>query len=408
MSARGMCVTAAVLFVVASLGSGCTSDDAGFAASGLTYDEPLPSPVPTIATEVRESRGQIISQSQLDPLSERIGAHAAAAKQADYQSTSGVTGARTEVSGAFFIPLGEPPQGGWPVVALAHGTSGTQHGCAPSQTADLRGEAGLVVALLSKGYAVAATDYQGLREQGLHPYLEPRTSAFNVIDSVRALRALFGSVSDRWVAFGPSQGGQAAWAVNELNGTYGDGLQLQGTVALSPAVNISDLADRAFSGALTGWQSALMPLVVDGLARYDRTIVVSHYLRGETAKELNTITGCGPEALHTRARLAKSDDVKPTTVADATALRDALRRIALPQGPLTVPMLVMNGSKDESIMPSWVSGAVERACNLGGRVQHMEIQGVGQSNLGHDAVTLHWISERFAGLPVPQGCGDLP
>jgi len=84
-----------------------------------------------------------------------------------------------------------------------------------------------------RGYAIALTDYQGL-----HPYLEPRTAAFNVIDAVRALRSIFPDASWKWLAYGGSQGGQAAWAADKQNAFYGEQLLIVGAVALAAAANM--------------------------------------------------------------------------------------------------------------------------------------------------------------------------
>ena len=43
--------------------------------------------------------------------------------RAVYTSVSGVDGGIREVSGAFFVPRGTPPENGWPVISLAHGTT---------------------------------------------------------------------------------------------------------------------------------------------------------------------------------------------------------------------------------------------------------------------------------------------
>lgn len=107
-----------------------------------------------------------------------------------YRSTSGIDGTPTEVSGALFVPPGDPPPGGWPVMAFAHGTTGIQQECAPSASNDLLGSVGLIKSYLELGFAVAAADYQGLGTDGNHPYLDNRTAGLNVIDSVRALRKL--------------------------------------------------------------------------------------------------------------------------------------------------------------------------------------------------------------------------
>src|ERR1700722_13619695 len=48
-------------------------------------------------------------------------------------------------SGVLLIPAGTAPQGGWPVIAWAHGTSGVARMCAPSLMKDMEyGEEGLM------------------------------------------------------------------------------------------------------------------------------------------------------------------------------------------------------------------------------------------------------------------------
>ena len=143
-----------------------------------------------------------------------------------YNSISGVTGESTKVTGALFVPGDPAPAEGHHVVAYAHGTVGITPGCAPTESSELAGDAGAVSFLLQQGYAVVYTDYQGLSssvDSPPHPYLEPRTAGFNVIDSIRGARNLDPSLSTRWVAAGTSQGGHAAWAANEYNDLYGDG-----------------------------------------------------------------------------------------------------------------------------------------------------------------------------------------
>ena len=49
-----------------------------------------------------------------------------------YRSTEGDTGAPTQVSGTVFAPAGAAPAGGWPVLAVGHGTIGINQPCAPS------------------------------------------------------------------------------------------------------------------------------------------------------------------------------------------------------------------------------------------------------------------------------------
>ena len=91
------------------------------------------------------------------------------------------------VSGALFIPKGTPPQDGWPLLAWAHGTVGIADICAPSWQARSYRDVRYLNEWLSQGFAIVATDYQGLGTPGPHPYLKVRPEAYSVLDSVRAV-----------------------------------------------------------------------------------------------------------------------------------------------------------------------------------------------------------------------------
>ncbi|MEY4269209.1 MAG: hypothetical protein RLZZ58_425, partial [Pseudomonadota bacterium] len=104
-----------------------------------------------------------------------------------YSSTDGVDGTTPiAVSGAIFVPAGAPQKGGWPVIAWAHGTVGVADLCAPSFNARSPRDAAYLNHWLAQGYAVVASDYQGLGVYGGHPYLATRPAAYSVLDSVRA------------------------------------------------------------------------------------------------------------------------------------------------------------------------------------------------------------------------------
>jgi pimeloyl-ACP methyl ester carboxylesterase len=359
-----------------------------------------------VPQEVSDQRGGIVSQSPLSDLDPSLSSFHKAWR-AIYQSVAAVTGEQTEVSGAFFVPNGQPPDGGWPVIAVGHATTGLANGCGLSSERDLRGYAPAVAGFLNSGYAVALTDYEGLGDTGKHPFLEPRTAAFNVIDSVRALRALDPSVSPRWLAYGASQGGQAAWEADEMDNQYGEGLKLVGSVALAPAANIVGLSELAFRQELTEEQLSMAPMVIAGLARYDPTIVPSRFLRGTALGNLDELTGCGVDAGKARGQIRK-DEVGPTTPAAAGVLTQALRKIALPQGPLDAPLLVINGLKDLTVLPTWTAAAVARSCALHSNIEHKTIEQDGHNDLFSDPavsqLAMDWTADRFARIPALPNC----
>jgi len=360
---------------------------------------------PAIDQPVLDRRGEIVSQLPFVNLEPTLADQVGDAVRATYASTSAIRGATTNVTGSFFIPRGSPPEGGWPVVSWAHGTTGISHGCAPSEMADLRGDASIVAALLSQGYAVAMTDYEGLSGEGVHDYLEPRASAYNVIDAVRALRHVFPAASPKWIAIGSSQGGQAAWAADEVNSTYGVGLQMVGAIALSPVTNIYGFADEAMAGTLSDAQRAVYPLIVLGLARYDSTIDPEHYLRDDAKEAGERLSNCQLNSGQSARPKVDSKDLRPDSVQAAETLKDALRRIALPQAPLSVPMLVINGQQDDFVPPGWVSAAILRSCQLGGHIEHVEMKGATHSNLGDLASTIgDWVHGRLTDQEAPVNC----
>lgn len=149
-----------------------------------------------------------------------------------YSSTDGITGSGgVAVSGALFVPVGTPPKGGWPVLAWAHGTIGSADICAPSWNARYYRDARYLEAWLKEGFAIVATDYQGLGTPGPHPYLFARPEAYSVLDSVRAVQSSHPELSKKTIIIGQSQGGGAAFATAAFAPQYAPDVQVLGTVA---------------------------------------------------------------------------------------------------------------------------------------------------------------------------------
>jgi hypothetical protein len=97
-------------------------------------------------------------------------------------------------------------------------------------------------------------------------------------------------------------------------------------------------------------------------------------------------------------------DLKPTTPEDADSLTDSLRKLALPRQRLSAPMVVVSGSNDHLVLPSWVAFAVARSCEMGGQIQYWEQEGAGHGQVGTDERVLRWMTDRFAGRPAPTNC----
>lgn len=323
-----------------------------------------------------------------------------------YRSTSGDDQQATVVSGSVFVPSGDAPEGGWPVVSFGHGTIGIENPCAPSTSPDLYGHLKYVKVLVDLGYAVALADFQGLGTEGVHPYTDSRTAGLNMIDAVRALRHTFPDVSDRWVAIGDSQGGGAAWAADEQAGSYAPELRMLGAFAASPGPDMSGLVQKAQDGTLTREQRAVFQAVVESLSRLHPDLEPDDFRRGGAARYWNQLNECTLDGAH--RRLAALDqlgprDFTPATPEAADRLRKLLAQWALPQRPLSAPLYVWYGGKDPFIDAAWTTAAIERACERGG-----EITIVYEPEGGHNppsAVELvTWLADRFEGKPAVDDC----
>jgi hypothetical protein len=143
-------------------------------------------------------------------------------------------------TGAIWMPPGTPPDGGWPVLSWGHEAAGLGDHCAPTVNGDINFD--YLQRWLAQGYAIVSTDYVGLGTPGIHPYLDGRSEAYSVIDMVRAARAVEPSLSSKWVAFGQSQGGQAALVAASLATDYAPDLDFRGAVATGAPSNLENLA----------------------------------------------------------------------------------------------------------------------------------------------------------------------
>lgn len=362
-------------------------------------------PIPT-ARLGGEGPGTLRSAVTMPALTSDLTSVGVQAAKVEYRSTEGDTGQPTLVSGTVFVPTGDAPDGGWPVIAFGHGTTGIQTPCAPSLSPTLMDQAPLVAGFIKLGYALAFADYQGLGAAGDHPYLDARTAGFNVIDSVRALRATFPDISTRWAAFGGSQGGGAVWAAAEQAGTYAPELDLVGAVALSPAADMTGLVEKSEQGTLTVDQRPLLQWVLASLGRLHPDLNLDDYRRGIAAQYWDALSACSGSLVNTRSEVAPdigAFDLAPSGPQAAAQLSGLLADWALPQQPLSAPLSVVYGDADTYIDPQWTTDAIERACELGGTVEWRLEPGQGHSDInGGDQ--LSWLADRFAGKALDDDC----
>lgn len=229
-----LCLTATSLLVVPVATLAEAGRDPWAGDGGVTSFYRWTAPIPTapgtmLRTEIAPREVSLVSAGTADRI---------LYSSVDWKDVS----IATTVSGIVFFPRGEPPKGGWPIIAWAHGTTGIADVCAPSFMARSDRDKAYLGAWLDAGYAIVATDYEGLGTPGPHPYLQYKSEGIAILDSVRAaLHAYPEKLQNRIVTMGQSQGSGAAIAAAYLAPSYAPELHIKGTVATGIVAHTTDL-----------------------------------------------------------------------------------------------------------------------------------------------------------------------
>ena len=268
----------------------------------------------------------------------------------------GINGEPIVVSGMVFAPTGPVPPGGRPVVSWAHPTTGLEDPCAPSRSPKPYDDVQGLADFLNLGWVVVATDYQGLGTDGMHPYLVGASEAQGTIDIVRAARNMNETgASSNYFVFGHSQGGQAALFAGQMAARYAPELQLLGVAAAAPAGLLIPLfqADKdTIAGSVLGSYAVVSWSDIFG---YDEATVVKPSLneRVHAVSEKCVVGGSrlsdielGIDDLILKGRMWSADPATTAPWSNQFALNTAA------QSPITVPLLLTQGTADKIITPS--------------------------------------------------------
>jgi pimeloyl-ACP methyl ester carboxylesterase len=344
-------------------------------------------------------------------------------------------------------PEGEAPAAGRPVVAWAHGTTGTAQNCGPSQEWDpaqplnqyflIGGTAGTDFGVpaadefIRDGYVLVATDYQGLGGGGAHQYSIAATQARDTIDSIRAVGAMGLGAGKRAAIYGWSQGGGAALAAASMPdyiarlGTAFDGVAIVGFAALAPY----DVAAVAPQGQMDDATAAkTMTSLIEGFS--DNLADYTHYAMTMWAmaatfpelKMADLFTDEGAKALDTifldKCVHTASDTIAFNFGANFRALsrrdpanlagwaRNLLRGSVPPVKPVA-PVVIYWGTKDIVSPPVMGKLYREQMCRMGANVARVQLAGE-QSHFTTPGASkplyVPWIEDRFAGKPAADGC----
>lgn len=356
-------------------------------------------------------RPGVLLRAEPQPAQPEIDA-AAVAQRILYTSTDvRWNSGQVPVSGTLYLPAGTPPAGGWPMAAWAHGTLGVADSCAPSWALHKPRDGAYINRWLKAGFAVVATDYQGLGGPGPHPYLVWHAESRSVLDSVRAVLAAHpGRIANAVVVTGQSQGSGPAIGSALIARDYAPELRLLGIVATGVVSSFPDGPYKPPGSTVAG----------GGAPHFTILSLVGGGLRDE-APAVDTLVSPAGQPLLAEARKACSPEVSALArqlkvdMAGAFAVPlDVLTTYRLPVTDMqatrvAVPMLLGTGLADRLIPPQRQFGAVAALCAAGNAVTWRAYDGVGHNGSPHAAFedALAFTRSALAGSVVSGNCASI-
>ncbi|MFD1811370.1 alpha/beta hydrolase family protein [Rhodococcus gannanensis] len=304
----------------------------------------------TVAHAVPADPGVVVGSPLTDPA---LGVEGASQVLVFTYRTAGADGLSTA---QVLVPEGTAPDGGWPIVAWAHGTVGMADTDAPTRS-------GVVYDLyrtlfsdwLGRGFMIVATDYAGLGTPGVHPYLNADVAARNVVDSVRAARELVPGTSERWVAAGQSQGGHAALATALRAESLAPELDYRGTFASGAPTNLDRLVGLAgpdFPDLRLDGLTLYMAYIASGLRESRPDLDVNGYLT-PAGRELVDAADTTPLAeFKPMANRMPVSDLFGRPLAGTPLPQAVTEYLGVPATGFEQPLMLVQGLADQTVPPA--------------------------------------------------------
>lgn len=406
-------------------------------------DPPMPAFYASVIKMAPEGKlGQVISKEKI-----ATSVKGAQAWRIAYIS-SDVAGRKTIATGTIISPVGPAPKEGRPILAWAHGTTGSAQNCGPSQIIDptaalneyflMGGNSWTDYGIpngqefINQGYVVVATDYQGLGGGGKHQYAVAQTNGRDVINSARAASSMKEvAAGKKTLVYGWSQGGGATIAAaslpdyQSLQGTAADNLEYLGFVALAPedvAAMLPNVpADEVGAQKLmNGFTQANVPNV----------FLFAHYMMGlwgtqaafPDLKLSDVLTDEGVKVVDKLSRnkcmhvladtfsYAYGDNyktlLKPEASNSLAWVKAFVDGSVKPVKP-TAPVVIYWGTKDTAVPPIMHELYQKQMCGMGANVGRIQLPGE-QTHFTTPGVSapmyLEWVKDRVAGKPLVNGC----
>jgi len=314
------------------------------------------------------------------------------------------------VSGTLYLPKRTAPQGGWPLVAWAHGTLGVSDRCAPSWSRHRPRDGAYINNWLEQGFAVVATDYQGLGGPGPHPYLNWEAEGRSVLDAARAaLGHSNGQIANAIIITGQSQGSGASLGATRLAPSYAPDLNIKASIATGIVSRFPDAAKKL---------SSEQTLARSSPPQYTILMMIAGALGDDAIKPDDLVTEMGKPLLQAAREgctaelgqivrsngLTMANSLKDPEIADRLSAVMEMSPVRMP-----VPVFLATGLADKLITPQRQYAAVAALCAAKSHVVWKTYAGVTHNGTVHAAYLdeLAFVHAALAGSPIQSNCDSI-
>ena len=364
--------------------------------------------------------------------------------------SSDVNEKKTLATGLVVAPIGQASSQGRPIIAWAHGTTGTAQNCGPSQVLDpvvplneyflIGGNSwtdyGIpsIQEFIAQGYVVVATDYQGLGGGGKHQYALASTNGKDVFNSARAASSMKETgAGKKTILYGWSQGAGAAAAVASMpeyiaqKGTAADGLELLGAIALATYDNAAMVpvlpadevaAQKVMDGLFKMFSNNVfdfshLSMAMWGLQAANPKLHLSDLYTEEGVKAVDAVFSnkcmhAAADTLNYNYGNQYRDLLKTKRSNQLEWVKAILHGSNAPVKPVA-PVVLYWGTADVTNPPIMGKLYQEQMCKLGGNVNRVQLPGA-QTHFTTPGVAKPlyeaWIKDRLAGKVATNNCAQ--
>jgi pimeloyl-ACP methyl ester carboxylesterase len=287
--------------------------------------------------------------------------------------------------------------------------------CAPSWKGRTKRDSDYLNAWLAEGFAIVATDYQGMGTPGGHAWGVPAMEAYGVIDSVRAARAAFRDLSNQVVLVGQSQGARAVLSASALAPTYAPEFAFKATVATgvpggpphAPETKAPQIPVPARTGG--GVHARLAVYSVFRLLALNRNFNPFEYLSDKAKPSFESArTGCLADVDETNAKNGVTVENTFRKLAEGEIRKVAPYQI-YPRPRFARPVFIGVGLADTTTFPEGQFNMAAAACYEGSTVEIHYYPGLDHSGAVNASLvdSLPFVRKAIAGKAIAGNCSDL-